>query len=1132
MRDLVPAVVILFRRSLGHWRLFLALLAGATLSAAAMATVALYPDTVRHLGLRHALNEAPPRTLDVAIVSSSTRLSAPEFQRTRAVTSALLDRYLGAYTRASGMYVRSATFYPTAPGEAVEDADDLRPRANLQWLAGVETQLRTVAGTPYGPGQQPPPASPPAVNVWMDRAAAERHGITVGDSFDLHPHWRQVDPIRVTVAGLVEPIDPAHEFWFGRTDRFDLATRWPTYLLFVDEEALLTTVAGYLRDLDGAVETYRYTAPGLIDADNARQVEDLMRGLRNEVQSQLTVTTVQSGLDTTLADYREKLFFTRLPLFALMLQVAGIVVLYLVIASAMAVDRQAGEIALLKSRGARTRQVMAVYVVEGLAIVAFATALGPLLATAGISALGLTPPFEDLSGGDPIDVPFTLWAMAFALGGSLLALGALLWPAYRASALSITRFRQAASRPPVQAAFFRYYLDLAVVAVAAFGFYQLRQRGSMVTERLFGDLTADPVLLATPSLFMLAVALVFLRLFPVLLSGLLWLAGRLRGPTVAVALTRMARAPAQHSRLILLLLLATAVGMFAAGFRATLDRGYEDRAAYRAGAAGRLGDIREPTNLPSAAFTRRIAEATGVADVLPALRMSGYYSPAVFESQGLTLLGIDTGRLPAYAAWREDFGAPSLASLLEPLRRAGVPPPAGVAVPAGARYLGIWVHSPLQAQQTVVGIRLRDSDGGIWEYRLASERPDHPPNSWRFLTADLSRPGTTRPNGSEPLAAERGWRVEGMFVQVPGAPPRQSQQVSIFLDDLQVSSAATLSAGWGTSGFSDGQVIEPFDSVDAYQITRGIDQRNEPGALSRAPAPEGRSGDVARLAFIRGLGGVPLVSFRAGGAPPPLDILVDQRLLARWDLSVGDEISIYANSQYLPVRIAGSFKLFPTYDPRRPERLMVAELDALRDATSRVPGAGSNVYPNEAWLGTEPATPLTRELLQERGIRVDTVDLRSAILAEQQSDPLIAASWEGVLFLCLAAVLMVSALGFLMYSALGAAARSLEFAILRTMGLSNQQVLGVVAVEHLFVIIAGVSAGTLLGFPLSRLMISYMGLSERGAEPLPPLVSVVSWEAVATVYGLLALVVIASVAALASLYSRLAVSRALRMGDL
>jgi putative ABC transport system permease protein len=137
-----------------------------------------------------------------------------------------------------------------------------------------------------------------------------------------------------------------------------------------------------------------------------------------------------------------------------------------------------------------------------------------------------------------------------------------------------------------------------------------------------------------------------------------------------------------------------------------------------------------------------------------------------------------------------------------------------------------------------------------------------------------------------------------------------------------------------------------------------------------------------------------------------------------------------------------------------------------------------------------------------------------------------------VLFLCLAAVLMVSALGFLMYSALGAAARSLEFAILRTMGLSNQQVLGVVAVEHLFVIIAGVSAGTLLGFPLSRLMISYMGLTERGAEPLPPLVSVVSWEAVATVYGLLALVVIASVAALASLYSRLAVSRALRMGDL
>ena len=168
-------------------------------------------------------------------------------------------------------------------------------------------------------------------------------------------------------------------------------------------------------------------------------------------------------------------------LFALMIQVTGIVLFYLVMVSTMVVDRQAGEIALLKSRGASTGQVMLVFLAEGLGIAIVATVLGPFLAVGAISILGLTPPFEPLSGGDLLDVPLSPWAFLLAAGGGLMALVALLIPAYRASKLSITNYKQQVSRPQTQPLFFRYYLDLAVVAVAAFAFYQLRQRGSFVS---------------------------------------------------------------------------------------------------------------------------------------------------------------------------------------------------------------------------------------------------------------------------------------------------------------------------------------------------------------------------------------------------------------------------------------------------------------------------------------------------------------------------------------------------------------------------------------------------------------------------------------------------------------------------
>jgi hypothetical protein len=74
--------------------------------------------------------------------------------------------------------------------------------------------------------------------------------------------------------------------------------------------------------------------------------------------------------------------------------------------------------------------------------------------------------------------------------------------------------------------------------------------------------------------------------------------------------------------------------------------------------------------------------------------------------------------------------------------------------------------------------------------------------------------------------------------------------------------------------------------------------------------------------------------------------------------------------------------------------------------------------------------------------------------------------------------------------------------------------------------------GTLLGMPLSGLMIDFMGVTEQGEEVIPPIVTEISWNTVLTVYSLLTVVFVATIVALALLYSRLSVHRALRMGEL
>ncbi len=1133
MRSIGPVVRMVAQRSLGHWRLFCALSFGAVLCAALMACVVLYSDAVRDLGLEHAIESQPRFQNDVQLTSSGQKARTADYEAWNAKSNQLLDQYTSWLARGRVHYGRSATFFPTAPGDPVS-ADEKRPRLHFQFIDNLADHVTLVDGK--APATAPPAdqSKAPVIEVWIGKETAERNSIRLGQEFDVFPHWRKVEPIRLVVVGFIAPRDIEEEYWFGKTDRFDvIQTSWATYPVFVDEATLARAIGGYLPDMDISHEVYVFVATGRINNENAEAVKNSLGGLKGAVSSQLIISSAATGLDTTISDFEEKLFFTRLPLFALMIQIVGIVLFYLVMVSTMVIERQAGEIALLKSRGAGTRQVLSVFFIEGAAITLLATILGPFVAAAAISFLGLTPPFEDLSHGDLLTVPISPVAFALALAGGLLAMAPLLWPAYRACGYSITHYKQQISRPPRQPAFLRYYLDLVLIAGAGFAFYQLRQKGSFVTEDLFGGLSADPILLATPTLFMLMVALVFLRLFPLLLQAVLWLTKALKGPTIALGLTRMARSPLQHSRLILLLLLATAVGMFAAGFRSTLERGYEDRAAYRAGAESRIADIRNPANQPVEAFRSAVMAATGTTGAVAAARANAYYTPETFRSVNIQVLGVEPQQFQDVTYWRDDFADESLSTLLGRLRREPGPlPPAPIVIPDDARFIGVWAQNPLPGQAGPMGVRLRDKDGAIWEYRLVTESPNQPSDAWRFFAADLSRPSSIRPSSGTPNAAERKWTFDAFFVQLPGIPPAVPQPISVPLDDLQVSAAAQLPTNYGRDGFADGAVIEAFEAIDRYELVKGVSLTTDPGSLARGPAPAGRSGNIARLSFTRGRTGAGVVAFRTIQEARPVPVIVDTGFLKENKLKVGSEFPISLNSQYSTVKIVGAFKLFPTFDPERPDSFFVADLETLRAAAMRMPGAGTNFYANEAWFPVVGNVRFEKVFLSERGFQAEQYFVRTEILAEQSSDPLVAASWEGILFLAFAGVLIVSTLGFVIYASLGAQARSLEFAILRTMGLSARQILAVVTFEQAFVVVAGVAAGTLLGFPLSRLMISYMGLTEAGNEPLPPLVSVVNWQSIATVYALLGIIVVSTVISLVALYSRLAVSRALRMGEL
>ncbi len=119
MAALTTVLRMVWQRSLGQWRLMLTVALGVVTAAALAATVVIYTEAVRDLGLAHALRGRPLTDVTITVLSSNLPARRREFEQRRDLTARLLSRYAGWVTRETVRTGQTATFFLTAPGQPV-----------------------------------------------------------------------------------------------------------------------------------------------------------------------------------------------------------------------------------------------------------------------------------------------------------------------------------------------------------------------------------------------------------------------------------------------------------------------------------------------------------------------------------------------------------------------------------------------------------------------------------------------------------------------------------------------------------------------------------------------------------------------------------------------------------------------------------------------------------------------------------------------------------------------------------------------------------------------------------------------------------------------------------------------------
>src|SRR5690606_13798867 len=149
---------------------------------------------------------------------------------------------------------------------------------------------------------------------------------------------------------------------------------------------------------------------------------------------------------------------------------------FITINAKQALDKQRSDIAVLRSRGAGTRQIVWMYIIESLMLGAVALILGPMLGWFMSKSIGSANGFLSFVNRKSITIGFSTETIIAGVIAVLIAMLATIIPAIQYARASIVSYKQDLARSDKKPFWQKWFLDVVLVLVAAYGWYLFNER--------------------------------------------------------------------------------------------------------------------------------------------------------------------------------------------------------------------------------------------------------------------------------------------------------------------------------------------------------------------------------------------------------------------------------------------------------------------------------------------------------------------------------------------------------------------------------------------------------------------------------------------------------------------------------
>ncbi|MER7332270.1 MULTISPECIES: ABC transporter permease [unclassified Micromonospora] len=1033
---------LVWRRAQEARGLLLAAVVAALVAVALVTGLSDYNRRAVEAGQRALLTGASFEERSLLVSGAAGRDATEYAARDRAVRDGFAARLGGAPVTVDGARYGDGRELTGDLGPVVREGDD-PVFASLATLDDLPRHAELSSGAWPTPGASP-------VQVTLPEKVAGALGMSTGDRVPMLDR-RSERTSEMVLVGTWRPRDAADPYWrlapgVGAGSAAGPDTSYGPFVL---------DRADFVATYPGAVSASWVVEPDLTAVARAGRLLDVRQALTAAVaevpeaaglgSSAQTVTAIDRLLDRVVRADLVGRSSLATPL--LLIVVLGGYALVLV--SALLHEDRRGQNALLRARGAARRQLAGLAAREASLVVLPAGVLGPLIASEALRHVGT-------GGGSPLALSTgnttLVWAAAAATAAGCLV--AMVVPTLRGAGTYVADMA-ARSRPTRAATVQRASLDLVLVGFAVLAWTQLRQYSSPVTGAA-GRLGVDPLLVAAPTLGVLAGAVVALRLLPPATRFAERFVDRRPWTATIFGMWQAGRRP--HAGPVLLLALAVGGSTLAWSLVTTGERSQADQADHTVGA-----DLRvvERTGVAPDGRAGQLGALPGVAEALPAWRDEIRLGRADLPT---TVVSLDAAGATGVLRLNERLADEPVPALLDRLTRARGAP-AGLDLPAGTRSLAGTVRTPVRdavtSHQIGLWVLLTRADGLSFRLPAGSSGSDGRPVPFTVAIPDGA--GTVRLAGFEVDGGDargRAYRLEVSDLRLVGADG--------------AARPASLAGGWVAANGQD-------QPVGAAVTATGLTAEREVEYLAG-----GRFAFQPPSRFVV----VP------AGENRPIPALMTPAVRDALSLRVGDTVNLVLSGATVPVTLVGELDKVPSTAGEG----VLLDLPAATDWLIRDRGAVRPVA--EWWLSTGGGGHA--EAVRAAAEVTGTMLLDRREVAERAAgDPYWQGARTGLLAAALGSVLL--ALVGLMVDVWATARHRLgEFAVLNTLGASPRLLARALLAEQTFLAGIGVGVGLLLGAAVGATMAPLVILTPSAGRPVPEAAFVLPWLPIGlTALGLL-----------------------------